>query len=242
MAGQARRFSDRSTQRGARQSRAGARILRYLEDQNPPAYQEVPYLGWHEGVGFVTHEGVITASGLEPHRGLMPSPTLQNLAPFRYGMGDEEKAVQILREILTYQDRRVAAVFGAWWTATILKGQIVDKVGHFPYFAVEAASESGKTRGYFRMMLNLGGSTRFGEWTKAATRDAIGSHRNGIVHIDDSNRLRQHRRPVAAGDQRGQRGQESRRQHWNCGHSASCSRARDRREPRRVGRWREGTT
>ena len=168
---------------------AGARLLRYLESQNPPAYKEVPYLGWHEGVGFVTHEGIITRDGLQPHVGVMPSPSLQNLAPFKYGMGSEERAVEILKEILTFQDPQVTAVFSAWWAATLLKGQVMARVGHFPYFAIEAASESGKTRGFFRMMLNLAGSTRFGEWTKAATRDAIGSHRNGIVHIDDSNRL-----------------------------------------------------
>ena len=168
---------------------AGARLLRYLEAQNPPAYKEVPYLGWHDGIGFVTHEGIITRDGLLPHTGVMPSPGLQNLAPFRYGMGDPEHAIAILREILTFQDPDVTAVFSAWWAATLLKGQIMSKIGHFPYFAIEAASESGKTRGFFRMMLNLSGSVRFGEWTKAATRDAIGSHRNGIVHIDDSNRL-----------------------------------------------------
>jgi hypothetical protein len=167
----------------------GARLLRYLESQQPTLYKEVPHLGWVDGIGFVTHEGVITASGMKAHEGVMPNPALQNLAPFVYGMGNPDRAVEVLREVLTFHDETVTAVFGAWWIATLLKGQYMGAIGHFPYFAIEASSESGKTRGFFRLMLNLAGTTRFGEWTKAATRDAIGAHRNGIVHIDDSNRL-----------------------------------------------------
>jgi len=168
---------------------AGARLLRYLESQQPTLYKEVPHLGWVDGIGFITHEGVITAAGMKPHEGFMPSPALQNLAPVKYGMGEADRAVEVLREVLTFHDDVVTAVFGSWWVATLLKGQFMGAVGHFPYFAIEAASESGKTRGFFRLMLNLAGTVRFGEWTKAATRDAIGAHRNGIVHIDDSNRL-----------------------------------------------------
>jgi len=168
---------------------AGARILRYLESQQPTLYKEIPHLGWIDGIGFVTHEGVITATGMKSHEGVMPNPALQNLAPVKYGMGNPDRAVEVLREVLTFHDETVTAVFGAWWVATLLKGQYMGAIGHFPYFAIEAASESGKTRGFFRLMLNLAGTVRFGEWTKAATRDAIGSHRNGIVHIDDSNRL-----------------------------------------------------
>lgn len=163
----------------------GQRLLRYLESQKPDAYRAVPYLGWHADIGFVTHEGVITASGMRPHEGVMPDTLLRDLAPYHYGMGEASAAREVLREVLTFQDSTVTAVFGAWWAACLLKGHIVDMWGHFPYFLINAASESGKTRGFFRMMLSLSGSTKFGIGTRASTRDYIGSHRNGIVHIDD---------------------------------------------------------
>lgn len=163
----------------------GQRILRYLEWQRPDAYRAVQYLGWHRDVGFVTHEGVITAKGMRPHEGVMPDPWLRDLAPYHYGMEDVAIAKEVLREVLTFQDETVTAVFGAWWAACYLKGQIVDLWGHFPYLLITAASESGKTRGFFRLMNALAGSTQFGVGTRASMRDYIGGHRNGIVHIDD---------------------------------------------------------
>lgn len=176
---------------GGKLGHVGQRILRYLEWQKPDAYQAVDYLGWHKGIGFVTHEGVITASGMRPHEGVMPSTHLRDLAPYHYGMGDPNEARAVLREVMTYQDPVVCAVFGAWWAATLLKGHIGDTVGHFPYFLINAASEAGKSRGFFALMRTLAGSTKSGIGTRASIRDYIGAHRNGIVHIDDPDDVEQ---------------------------------------------------
>jgi hypothetical protein len=176
---------------GGKSGHVGQRLLRYLEWQKPDAYRAVSYLGWHAQFGFVTHEGVLTAAGMKPHEGVMPDPLLRDLAPYHYGMGDPDEARQVLREVLTFQDSTVTAVFGAWWCATLLKGHIIDTWGHFPYFMINAASEAGKTRGFFRLMLNLSGSKQYGIGTKASTRDYIGAHRNGIVHIDDPDNVDQ---------------------------------------------------
>lgn len=170
---------------GGKTGHVGQRLLRYLEWQRPDAFRAVLHLGWHADIGFVTHEGVITARGMRDHEAIMPDPWLRDIAPYHYGMADMATAKDVLREVLTFQDETVAAVFGAWWVACVLKGQIVDRWGHFPYFMINAASEAGKTRGFFRLMLALSGSTEFGVGTKASVRDYIGSHRNGILHIDD---------------------------------------------------------
>lgn len=170
---------------GGKAGHVGQRILRYLEYQKPDAFRAVQYLGWHSDIGFVTHEGVITANGMRDHEGVMPDPWLRDIAPYHYGMTEMGQAKDVLREVLTFQDPTVTAVFGAWWAACMLKGQVVDKWGHFPYFLINAASEAGKTRGFFRLMLALSGSTEFGVGTRASVRDYIGSHRNGIIHIDD---------------------------------------------------------
>jgi len=45
----------------------------------------VEALGWQEGLGFLTHEGVITAAGFCEHLDVVPDPLLVNRAPYRYG-------------------------------------------------------------------------------------------------------------------------------------------------------------
>jgi len=92
----------------------------------------------------------------------------------------------VLDEVLTYHDETVTSVFGAWWAACLLKPQIEVATSLFPFVAIEAPSESGKTNGFFQMMTQLNGNTR-GETqpTKAALRDMAAAHRNGIVWVDD---------------------------------------------------------
>lgn len=59
--------------------------------------------------------------------------------------------------------------------------------------ALEAASESGKTTGFFSLMLQLSGNNGgHSNPTRAALRDYLTGHRSGIVWMDDLDSLEQH--------------------------------------------------
>jgi hypothetical protein len=175
---------------------AGVRILRYLNAQNPTQVRIIPTLGWDQGVqGFVTHEGMITEGGLQTKEdsGVVADPSLlqRGWAPFTYGFQDDLPVAQsVLREVLTFQDSRTASVFGAWWAACLLRPQIQAKSSLFPFFGVEASSESGKTNGFFELMVGLNGNT-MGQTnpTRPVLRDYASANRNGIVWADDLNNL-----------------------------------------------------
>lgn len=161
------------------------RLQRYLEAQKPPHFQVVEHLGWHSD-GFVVHEGVIRRDGLHPHADRRPHPRLSNWAPYHYGFRPVEETRAVLRELLTFHDETVTSVFGAWWAACLLKPQIHRVASQFPFMALEAPSESGKTTGFFAMMLSLAGNTQGNvNPTRAALRDYMSAHQSGIVWIDD---------------------------------------------------------
>lgn len=174
----------------------GTRIQRYLESQQPPEVKVTRTLGWDEEIlshlgGFVTHDGVITADAILTceQAGVRPDPALLGggTAPHKYGFEhDAMEAKRVLREVLTFHDEAVTSVFGSWWAACLVKPQIEDRTSLFPFVAIEAPSESGKTNGFFDQMTQLNGNTR-GETqpTKAALRDMAAAHRNGIVWVDD---------------------------------------------------------
>lgn len=175
----------------------GIRIQRYLESQRPPVVEITPALGFHASAlgegrgGYVTHDGVISADGLHglDEAKVRADPRLASggTAPHAYGFAENEViARDTLEQILTFHDETVTAVYGAWWAACLLKPQIEQFTSLFPFMAIEAPSESGKTNGYFQMMNQLNGNTR-GETqpTKAALRDMAAAHRNGIVWVDD---------------------------------------------------------
>lgn len=170
----------------------GVRLQRYLESQDPSPVQIVDTLGWHDSIpGFVTHEGLITKEGAvdKEQAGVVANPQLaiRDVAPYSYGFeGTFEEAQAVLAEVMTYQDEEVVSVFGAWWAACLLKPQFQSVTSIFPFFGVEAASESGKTNGYFRLMVALNGNTR-GQIvpTKPVLRDYSSANRNGIVWADD---------------------------------------------------------
>ena len=171
---------------------SGARLVRYLEAQQPPVQLAVPALGWHEeSAAFITHEGLLRAGGFEPFEAVRPSPRVKQWAPYVYGLeGAEHTAQAVLSEVLTFHDERVAAVFGAWWAACLLKPQIAHEFSQFPFMALEAPSESGKTIGYFPLMLELAGNTQGNSNpTRAAMRDYLSAHRSGIVWVDDLDNL-----------------------------------------------------
>jgi hypothetical protein len=173
------------------------RVQRYLESQQPPVVEITPSLGFHPDAvaegrgGFVTHEGVITADGVLglDAVSVRADPRLKTggTAPHSYGFVDNPViARDVLEEVLTFHDDEVTSVFGAWWAASLLKPQIEAATSLFPFVAIEAPSESGKTNGFFQMMTQMNGNTR-GETqpTKAALRDMAAAHRNGIVWVDD---------------------------------------------------------
>lgn len=170
----------------------GVRLQRYLESQNPPEVHIVDTLGWHPELNaFVTHDGIITKTGpvTKQEAGIVADPRLleRDIAPYHYGFEQtEQQAREVLQEILTYQTEQVTSTFGAWWAACLLKPQIQTQVSIFPFFGVEAASESGKTNGFFQMMVALNGNTR-GQIapTPPVLRDSASANHNGIVWADD---------------------------------------------------------
>lgn len=170
---------------------ASTRLMRYLKSQEAQPMVAAEALGWHrESEAFITHDGVIRALGAAPFEHVRPDPNLRKWAPYRYGHGGRDEARQILAEVLTFHDETVAAVFGAWWAAVLLKPQIQDRSSQFPFMAIEAPSESGKTKGFFPLMLQLSGNHAGNvQPTKASLRDYLSAHNNGIVWMDDLDSL-----------------------------------------------------
>lgn len=170
----------------------GTRLLRYIQNQKPPVVNVVDTLGWQQDIEkFITHDGAITHEGeiSKEDAGVVASHHLieRDVAPYNYGFkGDWAEAQRVLREVLTFQDETVTSVFGAWWAATLLRPQIKAITSLFPIFGVEATSESGKTNGFFDMMVALNGNTR-GQVapTRPVLRDLASSNKNGIVWADD---------------------------------------------------------
>ncbi len=167
--------------------RATTRLLRYLRAQGASEMIAAEALGWdRDSEAFITHEGIIRAEGPAPFEHVRPDPSIKGWAPYRYGHAGRDIARQVLGEVLSFHDETVAAVFGAWWAACFLKPQIQARSSQFPFMALEASSESGKTTGFFNLMLQLSGSTSGqSNPTRAALRDYLSAHHNGIVWVDD---------------------------------------------------------
>ena len=170
------------------------RLLRYLQSQNPTVVVITPTLGYQDRV-FVTHEGVIDPKGFH-HRnevGVMADPGLKtkNTAPYYYGFeSTRQEALAVLEQVLTYQSPEAVSLFASWWSACLLKPQLHEVSSLFPIFGVEAASESGKTTGFFDLMTQLNGNTRgHTAPTRPVLRDMASSNRNGIVWVDDLDTL-----------------------------------------------------
>lgn len=166
-----------------------SRIQAYLEAQNPPHFRVVESMGWN-GHGFVCHEGLIRADGLHGFEGAKPNPKLRKRGEWRYGFMDLDEARRVLNEVLSFHHSQVAGVFGAWWAACLLKPQLMVKSSQFPFMALEAPSESGKTTGMFSKLVQLAGNAQ-GQtsYTMASMRNALGVHQSGIVWVDDEDSL-----------------------------------------------------
>lgn len=171
---------------------ASVRLLAYIESQTPTPIMVADTLGWHaERNAFITHEGAITYRGAvtKEESGLVADPHLaeREIAPYHYGFENTwDEAQRVLNEVLTFQDETVTSVFGAWWAACLLRPQFQERTSLFPFFGVEAASESGKTNGFFAQMVALNGNT-LGQTapTRPVLRDYASANRNGIVWADD---------------------------------------------------------
>jgi len=170
------------------------RLGRYVKAQPAEAWRMVPHLGFDDVSGmWLCHEGVIGAESAQAEpftgQGVRPSTSLlaRNAAPYHYGFsGTRWDAQDVLCEVMTFHDETVCAVFGAWWAASFLKPQIMKRAALFPFMALEAPSGSGKTNGFFALMVQLGGNTEgHGQQTTAVFRDRASAHNAGIVWIDD---------------------------------------------------------
>lgn len=179
---------------GDMHKRAGvsARLTRYVKSQPAKSYRLTNTLGWDENTGtFITHDGLIRASSVEtsPFEDVRPSLDLKTTgwAPYRYGFtGTREDAQGVLREVMTFHDETVTAVYGAWWAATFLKTQMMQRAALFPFMALEAPSGSGKSTGFFAAMVQMSGNTEgHGQYTAPSLRDRAATHNAGLVWIDD---------------------------------------------------------
>jgi hypothetical protein len=194
--------------------RATTRLLRYLRAQGAQPMVAADALGWHkESEAFVTHEGIIRSTGPSGFEHVRPDPSIKGWAPYRYGHAGRSEAAGVLREVLSFHDERVAAVFGSWWAACFLKPQIQERTSQFPFMALEASSESGKTTGFFSLLLQLSGYTAGqSNPTRAALRDYLSAHHNGIIWVDDLddlNDLGELLRNVTVGGSLVKKGQEN---------------------------------
>lgn len=162
----------------------GTRLLRYLLSQNPDTAQTAFHLGHQEDGSFLVPEGLVEGGGVVPHRSVIPARHLSSWVNYQYGTVPVDEAIGVLREVMTFQDETVASVFGSWWVMSLLKGRYQTSL--FPFMMLEAGSESGKTTGFFAMMVALSGSKDgAGQHTVASFRDSVAAHRNGIAWLDD---------------------------------------------------------
>lgn len=171
--------------------RIGSRLIRYLQSQHPPKIKTLYHCDYDSELGgFATDEGLIRPGATQ----IEPAPVMivsRDPDHWKYGFeGGFSQARRILREVLTWHDETVTCVFGAWWAACLVKFWVDTRSSLFPVMAIQAPSESGKTRGFFSAMLALNGNTIGGhDATKAALRDSLSANRIGIVWVDDTGHI-----------------------------------------------------
>jgi hypothetical protein len=167
-----------------------ARLHLYLRSQEAPLTTRANHLGWNEQeYGFLTLDGVIDENGSRPYTTTRPDPRLResNSVHQHYGFAaDLPTAQDVLSRVLTFHDTETVAVFGCWWAANWAKHILRHYCNMFPVMAIEAASGSGKTTGFFSLMVALSGSTiGEGHFTVPTLRNALAANFNGITWVDD---------------------------------------------------------
>ncbi len=166
------------------------RLSRYISAQPAPTMVLRSHLGWDEDESaYLTHLNAIGADGAAVFHHSHPYPWLaaNGTCKYEYGMsGTPAQAREFLGEVMTFHDENSMAAFGAWWAANLVKQWLMPMAGMFPFMAIEAASESGKTEGAFGMLVRMSGALDgAGYYTPAALRDVLSTNSNGIVWIDD---------------------------------------------------------
>lgn len=162
----------------------------YVRSQEAPTMLLAPYLGWNEDEGgYVTLEGVIDRNGPRDYVTSKPDPALRKRGVARQSYGTAatpEVASDALARAMTFQDEDTTAIFGSWWAANWVKHLILRHSSMFPAMAIEAASGTGKTTGFFSTMVGLSGSTAGeGHYTMPTLRNALSVNYNGITWVDD---------------------------------------------------------
>lgn len=162
----------------------------YVKSQDAPVMNRASHLGWCvDEQGYLTLDGVIDRHGSRDYSTTKPAPELRNRGAVQQQYGtsaDLATAQDALARVMTFHDEEVTAMFGSWWAANWAKHIIMRHSSMFPVMAIEAASGTGKTTGFFSMMIGLSGSTvGEGHYTMPTLRNALSSNYNGITWVDD---------------------------------------------------------
>lgn len=167
------------------------RMQMLLVSQNPTVVESVQFMGHQvhpdHGDIYITNHGVIDADGPR-ELSIRPDATKHEYQQaWHYGFdGSMAEAMAVLREVMTFHDIVTTSVFGSMWALAPIKGAVMKATSLFPHMALVAPSESGKTNGFFNLMLQLNGRTASGgTFTAASLRDEMSVHRSGFVWIDD---------------------------------------------------------
>lgn len=164
-----------------------SRILMYLDSQDAPIRTITKHYGWSSVEhGYVIGNEVIDSTGIRSCSKVVADPTLTWVGDTYRMDSNDETVRRILTDVLQYQDSQIAALFGSWWAATLVKQWIQPRVSLFPVMAIEAASGSGKTAGMFSLLVELAGSSvGEGHYTAAVLRNRLSSNYNGVTWVDD---------------------------------------------------------
>lgn len=172
----------------------GQRLMRYLISQNPKPARIVQQLGYHDPLQlFVTPKGVILPGEIDFDTNLPYLPACKldktNPLPFSFGFAHRglPEAREVLADVMTFHDETATALFSAWSVMSLIQSALMDYVDHFPVFAVEAPSGTGKTTGALGMLAQAITGYTMGEsqTTLPVTRDLIASTWSGFIHTDD---------------------------------------------------------
>lgn len=166
------------------------KLHQYVLSQNAPNYNTAKHLGWNpDEKGFLTFDGVIDETGPRGFAVARPDPNLRTSRAATQRYGTEATAVEareVLAQVCTFQDEHTVAVFGSWWAANFAKHLVRRYSPLFPVMAIEAASGSGKTSGFFSLMVQLAGTTTGeGHYTTPTLRNSLAANYNGLVWVDD---------------------------------------------------------
>lgn len=167
------------------------RMQMMLISQDPRVVESVPHMGHfaHPYLGdiYVTPSGIIDSDGPRTDAIRPDANKHEYHKAWHYGFdGSMAEAQALLREVMTFHDEVTTSMFGSLWALAPIKGAVMKATSLFPHMAVIAPSESGKTNGFFDLMLQLNGRTSTGgTFTAASLRDELSVHRSGFVWIDD---------------------------------------------------------